>query len=187
MLFGLGAIWFLGALVAAHGQQLARDTRAQALGRWWTLVLLASIGLRCTYLVGIEFVLVGSGLAFTLMLIRFLGKDHESDGGGPPVRSGPRPRAILEGLGLASYPTYLFHGPVMMAVGSVMIRLGLAVDWRLDWAILASSGIVSGILGGYLVEAPIMAWRASYLRRLGTSAGVRRIGAPAQPSIAAIH
>ena len=41
----------------------------------------------------------------------------------------------------------------MMAVGSVIIRVGLAVDWRLTWVILASSGIVSGVLGGYLVES----------------------------------
>ena len=104
MLFGLGAIWFLGALVAAHGHDSLGNREPRPSPHWWPLILAASIGLRCTYVVGIEFVLMGSGLAFTLMLIRFLGKDHETSGGGPPVRPSPRLRAILEGLGLASYP-----------------------------------------------------------------------------------
>ena len=71
--------------------------------------------------VGIEFVLMGSGLAFALMLIRFLGKDHEAS---VVARPFDRLRGSVDpqGLGLASYPTYLFHGPVMMAVGSVIIR-----------------------------------------------------------------
>ena len=123
---------------------------------------------------------MGSGLAFALMLIRFLGADRAAAG---PSRSGslaPRTTAIIAGLGLASYPTYLFHGPIMMAVGSIMIRSAMVLDWRWTWLVLASSGIAFGIVGGYLVEAPIMTWRAGLLRSAAAPAAAtgrdRRIG-----------
>ncbi len=186
-LFGLGINWFLGALVAAHRDRVAKDTRMQAVARSWPLVLAASVGLQCTDRVRIEFVLMGSGLAFALMLIRFLGADRAAAG---PSRSGslaPRTTAIIACLGLASYPTYLFHGPIMMAVGSIMIRSALVLDWRWTWIVLASSGIASGIIGGYLVEGPIMTWRAGLLRRLKSAAATGRVGGSAQIPIAATH
>jgi peptidoglycan/LPS O-acetylase OafA/YrhL len=187
LLFGLGMIWFLGALVAAHRQRLAADTRVQVMARAWPLVFAASVVLRCTYRVGIEFVLMGSGLAFTLMLIRFLGKDHEYASRAAAGRPAPHPRPIIAGIGLASYPSYLFHGPIIMLVGWVLIRLGIVLDWRWSWALLASSGIASGIIGGYLVEAPIMTWRAALLRRISSSTGTRRVGDQVQLPIVATN
>jgi peptidoglycan/LPS O-acetylase OafA/YrhL len=186
-LFGLGIIWFFGALVAAHRDRVARDARLQLLARTWPIILAASIALRCTYLVKTEFVMVGSGLAFTLMLVRFLGADRARAGRAGAGGLGPPTRAIISGLGLASYPMYLFHGPVMMAVGSFMIRLPIVLDWRWTWIVLASSGIASGLIGGYLVEAPIMSWRAGLLRRVNSATGMRRIGGQVQLPIAATH
>jgi peptidoglycan/LPS O-acetylase OafA/YrhL len=169
MLFGLGINWFLGALVAEHRDWLRRDPQVQAIARWWPAILALPIGLRCTDRIGMECVWMGSGLAFTLMLIRFLGRDWERAG---PDRAGgpsPRSRRLITALGLASYPTYLFHGPILMLVGSTVIRWDLAVDWRWTWAVLTSAGIASGIVLGYLLEQPIMAWRATLLRRLGSA------------------
>jgi peptidoglycan/LPS O-acetylase OafA/YrhL len=184
-LFGLGTLWFLGALIAAHRDRVARDARLQVLARTWPLILAASVALRCTDRVGIEFVLMGSGLAFTLMLIRFLGADRERGGRVEAASLGPRTRTIVAGLGLASYPTYLFHGPVMMAVGSTMIRTAFMLDWRWTWVVLASSGTASGIVGGYLVEAPIMTWRAGLLRRLKSTAETGGIGGQVKLPVAA--
>jgi peptidoglycan/LPS O-acetylase OafA/YrhL len=187
MLFGLGINWFLGALIAAHRDRVARDARLQLVARSWPLILAASVGLRCTYRVGIEFILMGSGLAFTLMLIRFLGADRARAARVDAESLGPRMRTIVAGLGLASYPTYLFHGPMIMAIGSLMIRLPWVLDWRWTWIVLAASGIASGIVGGYLVEAPIMTWRAGLLQRLNSATATGRISGQAQIPIAATH
>jgi peptidoglycan/LPS O-acetylase OafA/YrhL len=72
----------------------------------------------------------------------------------------------VEMLGLASYPTYLFHGPLLLLVGSAILRWKLVSDWRLTWLILVSVGISTGIALGYLAERPIMNRRAAFLSRL---------------------
>ena len=72
---------------------------------------------------------------------------------------------LVRMLGLASYPTYLFHGPLLLLVGSAILRWKLISDWRLTWLILVSVGISTGIALGYLAERPIMTWRAAFLSR----------------------
>jgi peptidoglycan/LPS O-acetylase OafA/YrhL len=185
MLFGLGINWFLGALVAEHRGWLRRDRQVQAIARLWPVLLALPIGLRCTDCVGMECVWMGSGLAFTLMLIRFLGRDQErasqERSGGPS----PGSRPLITALGLASYPTYLFHGPILMLAGSILIRWDLAADWRWTWAILAAAGIVVGLVLGYLLEKPIMTWRASLLRRL-SSPGRPQVAGGVQVRIAGV-
>src|SRR5262249_5119821 len=142
MLFGLGINWFLGALVAEHRAWLRQDRQVQAIARLWPVLPALPIGLRCTARVGMEGVWMGRVVAFTLMLVRFRGRDQErasqERSGGTRAESRP----LITALGLASYPTYLFHGPILMLVGSIMIRWGLAVDWRWTWAVLATAGIV---------------------------------------------
>jgi peptidoglycan/LPS O-acetylase OafA/YrhL len=114
---------------------------------------LQSVHLQVVYLV--------LGAAFTLMLTRFVVTDRS---GGEATDRGSLGAAIHL-LGLSSYPTYLFHGPIVMLVGSTILRWNLVSDWRVTWLILTCVGIGSGILLGHFAERPIMAWRAGYLAR----------------------
>ncbi len=56
-----------------------------------------------------------------------------------------------------------------MLVGSAILRRKLVNDWRITWLILVLVGIFSGIALGYLVERPIMARRAAWLKSLKLS------------------
>jgi peptidoglycan/LPS O-acetylase OafA/YrhL len=94
--------------------------------------------------------------------------------GEPPLGSGTqgRPRAwavtTSEILGQWSSPTYLFHGPFLMLISSVIVRWDLITDWRITWAILFLTGTSSGVALGYLLERPILGWRKSFLQRFET-------------------
>jgi peptidoglycan/LPS O-acetylase OafA/YrhL len=160
LLFGLGTLWFLGALVAEHRAVLRRSRLAECVSPLWPLIVLSAIAMWYTQRIHLQVVYVVLGVAFALMLIRFIVQD------GSAVPDGARrttPR-MVEILGLASYPTYLFHGPLVMLAGSVMIRWNLLVDWRLTWLVLFLVGVTSGIALGYLAERPIMRWRAGFLQ-----------------------
>ena len=74
--------------------------------------------------------------------------------------------AIAESVGLTSYPMYLFHGPVMMLVGSWIMRTGVVTDWRLTWALLVAVGLTVGAAGAWLLERPVMGWRAGFLSQM---------------------
>ena len=164
LLFGLGINWFLGALVAEHRGWLLQSRAFRVLRKCWIPTLVVSIGMWCSQRVKLEFVFITSGIAFTLMLVQFLATDaarnrRESDLSGVG-------KSIVTLLGTASYPTYLFHGPILILMGWVLERWDAPVDWKLFWAISTGVAIASGIALGYLLEQPIMAWRASLLRRL---------------------
>jgi peptidoglycan/LPS O-acetylase OafA/YrhL len=189
MLFALGTHWFLGAIIAAHRTFLAGNRLIQAGARAWPLVLGAAIGMKALDLARFEVVLISSGVAFALMLIRFLGQDARAGAAGTAPETQPVARSICAALGLASYPTYLFHGPVIMLVGSILIRLGSPVDWSWIVVLMSAAGIGGGIAGGYLLEAPIMAWRSTWLKRLAATCGRgrphERVGSFARPALAA--
>ena len=65
---------------------------------------------------------------------------------------------------------YLFHGPLLMLIGSILIRLNLAVDWRITWGVLVAIGLVSGLAMGWWIERPFMAWRSAWLKSWKPSA-----------------
>ncbi|MBV8266574.1 MAG: acyltransferase [Planctomycetaceae bacterium] len=162
MLSGLGINWFLGTLVAAHAESLKRSPTARVASRAWLPLLAVAVWWNYQGKLPQQGVFLISGLAFTLMLIRFLNAEGP---GLPPVK----PRWLemsITWLGLSSYPTYLFHGPILMLVGSAILRWGLIPDWRATWAVLSVSGISWGIALGLLAERPIMDWRSVMLRRL---------------------
>ncbi len=162
LLFGLGISWFFGALVAEHREWLVKNDAMRAVAKWWPFMLAVVIGLWCTQRVHLEFVFAGSGVAFTLMLMQFLIADERTDGGG---ETPAQHRPMVAMLGLSSYPTYLFHGPILMLTGWAILYWKLNLDWRLIWVIATSAPIVSGVALGYLGERPILAWRAALLRR----------------------
>jgi peptidoglycan/LPS O-acetylase OafA/YrhL len=165
LLFGLGIIWFQGALVAEYRALLGQSRLAQVISGFWPLVLIIAMAMWYSQGIHLQVVYLVLGAAFTLMLLRFVVTE--------PRRVKPSDRgragALIRLLGLASYPTYLFHGPIVMLTGSIILRWNLVSDWRLTWVILTSVGIGSGILLGYFAEQPIMAWRAGYLKRLRQS------------------
>jgi peptidoglycan/LPS O-acetylase OafA/YrhL len=162
LLFGQGTIWFLGALVADYRDFLLRSRWAHVASRFWWVLLAAAFTMWVLQSVHLQVVLVVLGLAFSLMLVRFVVTEEESSNGTTPKR----PRKLVEMFALASYPTYLFHGPLLMLIASVIMRYGLVSDWRMTWLILVSAGLSSGIALGYLAERPTMRWRAEILRRL---------------------
>jgi peptidoglycan/LPS O-acetylase OafA/YrhL len=161
LLFGLGTLWFLGALVAEHRDDLRRSRLARVVSRWWPAILGSAIAMWYTQRVHLQVVYVVLGFAFALMLVRFIVLEGPSAPGAAPRTPPP----IVEILGLASYPTYLFHGPLVMLVGSIMLRWGQPMDWRITWSVLFLVGASSGIALGYLAERPIMRLRSGYLRR----------------------
>jgi peptidoglycan/LPS O-acetylase OafA/YrhL len=162
LLFGLGVNWFLGVLVAIDRETLVRSPLVEPASRSWPLVLGVAMALRMDGRFPLQGIYLLCGVAFTLMLVRFLCQSTTS-------RQAPEPRWLASSakvLGLASYPTYLFHGPVIMLTGAVLIRWHLDWDWRLTWLVLIGAGTATGIAFGHFAEAPIMAWRARWLERV---------------------
>jgi peptidoglycan/LPS O-acetylase OafA/YrhL len=163
LLFGLGINWFLGSLVAEHRHWLLHNRGIREFARCWPLLLALSIAMWCSQRVHLEFVYTSSGMAFTLMLVRFLASDAQRNDVDEHVMSGHMSLPMI--LGLASYPTYLFHGPILVLTGAAILHWKLHLDWRLIWALSSSIAILIGVVLGYLAERPIMAWRASLLKR----------------------
>jgi peptidoglycan/LPS O-acetylase OafA/YrhL len=162
LLFGLGTFWFLGAFVAEYRDALRCSHLARSASRFWPLLLAAAIAMWFSQRVHILVVYVVLAVAFTVMLIHIVAAET----GSPGRHERHRPSRLVEMLGLASYPTYLFHGPLLLLVGSAILRWKLVSDWRLTWLILVSVGISTGIALGYLAERPIMNRRAAFLSRL---------------------
>jgi len=161
LLFGLGIIWFQGALVAEHRAWLHNSRMAYMTSALWPLVLIMAMAVWYSQSIHLQVVYLVLGAAFTLMLMRFVVTEPS---GGKPANRGTT-GAIIHLLGLSSYPTYLFHGPIVMLTGSAILRWSLVSDWRLTWMILTCVGIGSGLFLGHFAERPIMAWRAGYLKR----------------------
>jgi peptidoglycan/LPS O-acetylase OafA/YrhL len=165
LLFGLGIIWFQGALVAEHRAVLGRSPLARIISRFWPLVLASAIAMWFSQKIHLQAVYLMLGVAFTLMLIRFVVTEPSN----VEQKDQSRTAAFIRLLGLSSYPTYLFHGPIVMFTASLIKKWNPASDWRLTWIILTGVGIGAGLLLGYFAERPIMAWRAEYLKRLRQS------------------
>ncbi len=175
LIFGLGTIWFMGALVAIHGPRLVKRRWVRVLGACWPIVFAGAIGLNADGRCPMQLIYLVTGAAFTLMLVRFHAVDE--------VRAAtPRVvphwfQATAKVVGLASYPTYLFHGPILLLIATVISHWRLVSDWRVTWSILVVSGISSGLLLGWLAERPIMAWRAGFLKRLKQASESRAVAA----------
>jgi peptidoglycan/LPS O-acetylase OafA/YrhL len=161
MLFGLGMLWFQGALVALYGRALITFPLVRRVAACWPLVLASAIFWKAAQLPPHGVYLI-SGWAFTLMMLDFL----RSPAVDPPTDASRFRRGLVTTLGLSSYPLYLFHGPLLMLAGSVILRSNAIADWRITWALLTTLGLVSGVLLGWFLERPVMNWRAAALRRL---------------------
>ncbi|APW61670.1 acyltransferase family protein [Paludisphaera borealis] len=163
LLFGLGVVWFQGAMVAENRDRLRDSKIARIASSLWPMVLVLAMVLWYFHTIHIQILYLILGAAFTLMLMRFAVVDRP--GAVAPDRGALG--TLIRAIGMASYPTYLFHGPFVMWLGSMMIRLNLVGDdWRVTWVVLSAAGIGSGLILGYVAERPLMAWRAGFLKRL---------------------
>lgn len=160
-LFGLGMIWFLGALVAENAEAFRRSRAWRLASGFWPLALAAGMALWYRQLLHIQFVCLVVGAAFALMLIHFLSTEPAN----PRDRAGGPTHRLVEMLGLSSYPMYLFHGPLVMLIGSSVLRWRWTDDWRITWIVLFAAGVTSGLALGQLAEKPIMRWRNRWLGR----------------------
>jgi len=178
LLFGLGTIWFQGAIVAEYREAIRASRTARLISGLWPLVLLLAVALWYARAIHIQILYLILGAAFTMMLARFAAVD-------PPGARTPDRGArstLIRTLGLASYPTYLFHGPLVMWLGSLMLRAGWTDhDWRITWIVLSAVGIASGLILGHVAERPLMTWRAGLLRRLKDARPTREATAGAPP------
>ena len=175
--FGLGAIWFMGALIAVHGPALARYRAARVAAISWPFLFALSVWLRADGRCPDQWIYLILGVAFSLMILRFQAADVlNSD---RPAHAPRWLEATAKVVGLASYPTYLFHGPLLLLIASANWRWGFLSDWRATWLVLVISGIGVGLLMGWFVERPIMAWRAGLLARLKESRVSRPVAVPA--------
>jgi peptidoglycan/LPS O-acetylase OafA/YrhL len=162
MLFGLGINWFLGALVAVHADSLARSRVARVVSLAWLPLLGATMYGSYLGVLPNQGIFLISGLAFTLMLVRF-----QNTSGRPAPASQPgRAETAAKWIGLSSYPTYLFHGPVFILLGAAIARWEIVLPCGLIWVLFTGLGIGSGIALGFLAERPIMDWRGRLLQRL---------------------
>lgn len=160
-LFGMGVLWFEGALVAVHGKEWVKIGWVRRAARFWPAALAFVIAWK-TALMPPHGMYLFSGLAFSLMLLHLIATSSaESAPAGPGLW---RARVVTT-LGLASYPTYLFHGPILMLVGSWVVRWGGISDWRVTASLLLAVGLALGPPLGWLLEHPLMARRAALLRR----------------------
>jgi peptidoglycan/LPS O-acetylase OafA/YrhL len=177
MVFGLGSIWFLGAIVADRADRLPGLRAARWASACWPLLLVAAMVLWHGQWTSQRVVYLTSGVAFTLLLMRMVIQEH--DAGPAPKRP---PRSFVQALGLASYPTYLLHGPVLQGVGAAFHAAGARPSWRLYWPLATSLSIGLGWGVGLWIERPFLAWRAGLLASLKRSSNrAPRPGATAAP------
>jgi peptidoglycan/LPS O-acetylase OafA/YrhL len=177
LLFGLGSLWFLGALTAEAKSGFRGSPRLRAVARAWPLALGLSIGSWCCQRVHQEFVFLCAGGAFTLMLIHFIGQEAQGRDRAPnqPRRES---RPLIAFLGLTSYPTYLFHGPLLLAFGALLQESRVATPWWGVWPAASAFAIACCAPLAFLLERPLMAWRAGVQKRLKAEAAPRAAGSP---------
>ena len=165
LLFGLGINWFLGALVAAHGDAWVKSPAVRRVRRFWPVIFLGAVGLNVWDRCPDQVLYLVLGVAFALMMVRFLARAYEQSLFGNDAGLTPSRKRLAEVVGLASYPTYLFHAPILLTLVSVLAWSGQNVPWWATWMVLVSTGIGVGTVLGWTVERPLMTRRAAFLKR----------------------
>jgi peptidoglycan/LPS O-acetylase OafA/YrhL len=152
----LSALWIMGAALATYEDAIVRVVGRYPLWLVWSVCLIIFIrgnsefakqqislwefpGSLCT---------IPCGLLFAVVIASHL------------ARSGPR-LALDRWLGEISYPLFLAHGPVIIAVGSFLKALGLSMSFGVLMLILMSSSLVAAHAVVVLIERPVMSWRRS--------------------------
>ena len=165
LLFGLGVNWFLGALVAIHGPRLVRRGAIRNLARLWPVGFAVAVGMRAGDRIPELAIDLWLGVTFAGLLLRLIAADQADQSQRRPSTRPAWLGSLAEFVGLASYPTYLFHGPILLAWAALIGQTGMIGDWRVTWLLLVGSGIGVGCALGWWLERPIMTWRAELLAR----------------------
>ncbi len=176
LLFALGINWFLGALVAIHGPRLMRRPALRAVARAWPVGFALAVGLRAGDRVPELAIDLLLGATFALVLLRFVALDQANQARNE-IQSSRWLTSTAEFIGLASYPTYLFHGPILLLIASLIRQTVIIEDWRATWCLLVASGIGVGCGLGWVLERPIMRWRSDLLARWKREATARPLEA----------
>ena len=180
LLAALGTVWFLGALVAVYGPALVRSPAVRLLARAWPFGLAVAVALRGWTSTPELVIDLELGATFALLLLRFLAADRAEQAHPSAMPTPSRLDAVARFVGLASYPTYLFHGPILLGEAALIRHFGLIADWRVTWCVLVVSGVGVGSALGWWLERPVMRWRAGLLARwkpaLDAAAGARAAG-----------
>jgi peptidoglycan/LPS O-acetylase OafA/YrhL len=156
----LSALWIIGAALATYEDAIVRAVGRYPLWLVWSVCLIIFIrgnsefakrqislwefpGSLCT---------IPCGLLFAVVIASHL------------ARSGPQ-LALDKWLGEFSYPLFLAHGPVIIAVGSLLKALGPSLGFSMSFGalmlILMSSSLAAAQAVLVLVERPVMSWRRS--------------------------
>ena len=94
------------------------------------------------------------------------------------ARPSPAQNPTDRHLGEISYPLFLIHGPVIVAVQFAMNQLNLRPPFDVALAILAGASVAVAALLTVLVERPVMAWR----RKIRLPSRDASIAAAAEPA-----
>jgi peptidoglycan/LPS O-acetylase OafA/YrhL len=152
----LSALWITGAALATYQDAIVRAVGRYPLWLVWSVCLIVFIqgnsefarhqislwefpGSLCA---------IPCGLLFAVVIASHL------------ARSGPQLR-LDRWLGEISYPLFLAHGPVIIAVGSLVKALGLSMSFGALMLILMSSSLVAAHAVLVFIERPVMSWRRS--------------------------
>ena len=112
----------------------------------------------------------GSSLPW-FCLVAFLGYGRRF------LRSGGR---VLKYAATASYPVYLLHQTVIVAVGFVVLKAGLGVPWSFTLIVIGS---LAGSLLGYEIARRVNVLRFLVgLKPVKRNTGTRRTAAEVQPA-----
>jgi len=163
----LSALWIMGAALATHA--IVRTVRRYPLWLVWSVCLIIFIRGNSEFakqqislweFPGSLFT-IPCGLLFAIVIASHL------------ARSGPQ-LALDKWLGEISYPLFLAHGPVIIAVGSLLKAFGPSLGFSISFGtlmlILMSSSLAAAHAVLVLVERPVMSWRRSLTSKEAPSA-----------------
>jgi peptidoglycan/LPS O-acetylase OafA/YrhL len=161
----LFASWLIGAALAMHEKEIANIAAIVPLWAMWLVVLIAFIyGNQLTSQLGISIwsypgslVTLPGGLLFGIVIACHLSRDGKT-------------MQMDEWLGDISYPLFLVHGPVMIAVASTLKALNVSLSFGTMAAVLLGSSILAAQVVFALVERPVMRMRRSLAKTLPKSA-----------------
>ena len=180
----LSALWIMGAALATYEHAIVRTVRRYPLWLVWSVCLIifirgnaefARLQISLWEFPGSLFT-IPCGLLFAIVIASHL------------ARSGPQ-LALDKWLGEISYPLFLAHGPVIIAVGSLLKAFGPSLGFSISFGalmlILMSSSLAAAQAILVLVERPVMSWRRSLTSEEAPSAAFARASSDDEALIAA--
>jgi peptidoglycan/LPS O-acetylase OafA/YrhL len=147
----LFASWLIGAALAVYEQEIVNIVAIVPLWAMWLAVSIAFIyGNQLALQLGVSIwsypgslVTIPGGLLFGIVIACHLSKNSKS-------------MQMDEWLGDISYPLFLVHGPIMIAVASTLKVLDVNLGFGGMSAVLLGSSILAAQLVFIIVERPVM-------------------------------